>query len=71
MEVDLPDIIRLSDAIIDRHARLIIEWDKEVKGRIWIDNGSGTTKYFYDGEDARLVWNFYHPERVEGWKGGE
>lgn len=64
--MNLPPVILLSDAIIDREARLIIEWDLIEKDKIWIDNG--TTKYFYTGEDAKLVWDFYHPENPESWK---
>lgn len=57
MTSDLPPIILLSSAIIDRHARLVIEWDEEVAGRIVVDNG--VNKYWYEGEDAQTIWNFY------------
>lgn len=62
--MNLPPVILLSDAIIDREARLIIEWDQNEIGKIWIDNGMN--KYFYTGEDAQRIWDFYRP--LESWK---
>lgn len=62
---DLPPIIRLSETIFDRAAGWIIEWDGEKRGRLWVDNGS--SKYFFDGEDAKLLWSFYHPENPGQW----
>lgn len=58
----LPEVILLSNAVIDRHARLIIERDEEVPGRVWIYNG-GETRFFYDGDDARIIWDFYFPDK--------
>lgn len=60
----IPPIIHLSTAIIDREARLIIERDEN--GVVWIDNGMN--KYFYTGDDARMIWDFYHPTNPESWK---
>jgi hypothetical protein len=62
---DLPPIIRLSTAIIDREARLIIEWDQHIPGRINVDNGQHS--FYYEGDDAQLLWKFYHPKAGE-WK---
>lgn len=63
---DLPDIIRLSTAVIDRIARLVIEWDEDIPGKIHVDNGR--ERYFYEGDDAKLIWDFYHPEKPENWR---
>lgn len=44
---------------------MVIEWDSEVPGRINVDNGH--IRYWYEGDDAKLLWDFYHPERPESW----
>lgn len=56
---ELPPIILLSGAVIDREARLIIERDENDPNKVWIDNG-GPTKYFYVDDDARKILDFYY-----------
>lgn len=61
----MDEIILLSSTVIDRTARLIIERDEKDPNRVWISNGS-ETKWYFDGDDARTIWNFYFPENT--WK---
>ena len=61
----LPDVIILSTAVIDRVARIIIERDEKDPNKVWVDNGTDA-KYFFEGDDARTIWNFYFPENT--WK---
>ena len=61
----MDEIILLSNAVIDRTARLIIERDEKDPNKVWVDNG-GTSKWYFEGDDARTIWDFYFP--TKDWK---
>lgn len=62
MDDELSPVIILPTTIIDRQARIVIERDPEVDGRLKVFV-AGCPERVYDGDEARELWNFYDRDR--------